>query len=157
MSLDRLRDQSDHSALAKLGEDTHTQYFNQARGDARYRQIGQTTIRIPHTWHFPGEVKVASGDTDYILPMITAVPAGATAVIRHARFLITSGTSVTFSMNYDGSNLAGLTGLVASQSLNGSGVVSLGMDDSKLLRPVVSAVSGTPKNLTITLAVDYTV
>ena len=31
---------SDHGALTGLADDDHTQYYNQARGDARYAQIG---------------------------------------------------------------------------------------------------------------------
>lgn len=31
---------SDHGALSGLGDDDHTQYYNQTRGDARYSQLG---------------------------------------------------------------------------------------------------------------------
>jgi hypothetical protein len=33
---------SDHGALTGLGDDDHTQYLNNARGDARYSQLGHT-------------------------------------------------------------------------------------------------------------------
>lgn len=33
---------TDHGALTGLDDDDHTQYFNQARGDARYSQLGHT-------------------------------------------------------------------------------------------------------------------
>jgi len=33
---------TDHGALTGLGDDDHSQYFNQVRGDARYSQLGHT-------------------------------------------------------------------------------------------------------------------
>lgn len=48
---------TDHGALTGLGDDDHTQYHNNARGDARYSALGHThttltavditTLRIP--------------------------------------------------------------------------------------------------------------
>lgn len=42
---------TDHGMLSGLADDDHTQYYNQARGDARYSQLGHThalsTITVP--------------------------------------------------------------------------------------------------------------
>lgn len=126
-------------------------------------QIGGTkTIRIPHTWHVPGEVKVASGDIDYILPMWVAVPAGATATLVAIYGRLNSGTSVTYNLQralYNNTFANVATGLVAVSSNDTGDVLSTALTaggNPDKIRPLVTAVSGTPKNLALTVVIEYT-
>lgn len=114
------------------------------------------TVRIPHTWGIAGSVNVPSGDADYIIPFFVPVPSGQTATIKAAHYVIHSGTSVTCKLQKNGSDVTGYTGLSATTT-NGSTTQDATLADGDLLALVVTAVSGTPKNLTFTVYVDYTV
>ena len=114
------------------------------------------TVRIPHTWHIPGEVKIASGDTDLILPFDIPVLAGKSSTIVAVRYKINSGTSVTFKMQANGVDIAGFTGLVAAQVAAQTDPADVSLTNGDSVVPVVTAVSATPKNLRITAWFDYT-
>lgn len=116
------------------------------------------TIRLPHTFSIGGEIKVPSGQTDYIPGFFVPVPVGQTAKIVSARYRIAGGTSATLSVWINGSTVTGLTGLVAGTSAAttaASGANTLADGDIVLI--TVTAVSGTPTNLSFTLYVDYAV
>jgi hypothetical protein len=112
-------------------------------------------LRLPHTWAIPGEIKVAVGDVDLIVPFFVPVPAGRFARIVTCRHRISSGTSVTFSIRKNGVDVAGLVNLVATPSSAQSAITPTDCIDGDRLSMVVSAVSGPPKNLTVTLYIDY--
>lgn len=117
-------------------------------------------IRIPHTWHIPGDVKVAAGDVDYVLPMFVAKPAFQTMQIVSVRHRINSGTSATFTIGRDASQVI-TSGIVATTTDTttavAQGVEQTGVGDGGRLYLAVTAVSGLPKNLTVTAFIDYTV
>jgi hypothetical protein len=112
-------------------------------------------LRLPHTWAIPGEIKVAVGDTDFIVPFFVPVPAGRFARIVGSRYKINSGTSVTFSVTKAAANVTGLVGLVATSGFADTTIAPVDCANGNQLALVVSAVSGTPKNLTVTLYIDY--
>ena len=116
-------------------------------------------LRIPHTWAVSGEVKVASGDTDFVLPFYVPVPAGQTVRLVGVRARINNGASAsaTFKMQRDGADITGYTGIVASNtspSVTADGGL---FTDSQTFALVITAVTGTPRNLTVTAFLDYTV
>lgn len=114
------------------------------------------TLRLVHTWHVPGEVKVASGDTDFVLPTIVAIPAFQSAVLAKVWHAISGGTSATFKVQQGGADVTGLTGLVATTSMaSATPSAPAAFADAQSLAPVATAVSGTPKNLRVHMAVDY--
>lgn len=110
---------------------------------------------IPHTWAITGNVNVASGDVDFIVPFFVPVPAGQAVAIRSARYVINSGTSATVKLQKNGVDVAGLTGIsVTTTAATTTQAASLANNDKLAL--VVTAVSGTPKNMTFTVYLDYT-
>ena len=111
--------------------------------------------RIPHTWAVPGEIKGAVGDTDFIVPFFVPVPAGRFARISGCRTKINSGTSVTLSIQKNGVGVTGFTGLGAGTAAAETMPTPVDCANGDSLAMVVSAVSGTPKNLTVTLYIDY--
>lgn len=114
-------------------------------------------VRIPHTFTITGEVKVASGDTSFIPPFFVPVPVGQTAVLVGVRSVIKSGTSVTFDVLRDGFTVStGWSGIVAATAPSDFAGTPTGWTDGQYLSMVVTAVSGTPKNLSVTVYVDYT-
>lgn len=114
------------------------------------------TIRVPHTFTVYGTVAVPSGDTNYIVPFFVPVPAGQTATLVAARHVIHSGTSATVKVQKNGVDATGFTGIsVTGTATTTSGSVALANND--LLALVVTAVSGSPTNLTFTAYIDYVV
>ena len=116
----------------------------------------QTAFRTSHTWTISGAVAVASGDTDYICPFFISVPTGQTAKIVGARYRINSDTSVTVKLTKNGSDISGYTSLsVTTGNSSVSGEITLA--DNDMIGLIVTAVSGTPKNLSFSLYVEYTI
>ena len=116
------------------------------------------TIRVAHTFAVSGQVYVPVGDTYFIPPFFAPVPVGQTVTIAAARYKINSGTSVTFNINKNGTTVTGLSALSASTTATTALATGLNVcvaDDPIAL--VVTAVSGTPMNMTVTLYLDYAV
>lgn len=120
------------------------------------------TVRVPHTWAIAGEIKVASGDTDYIPPFFVSVPAGQTVRAVACRSIIKSGTSVTFTIQRRDSGgfvttLTGLGGGSASPTAATLDFTDANLADNDQIELTVDAVSGVPKNLSVTLWLEYVV
>lgn len=110
-------------------------------------------VRIPHSWTIGGEVKVASGDTDYIVPFFVPVPAGRYVTAVAARSRINGGTSATVKLQKNGVDQ--VTGLSVTTSNTTHDFTDFSLADGDRINLVVTAVSGVPKNLTFTLYLDY--
>jgi hypothetical protein len=109
------------------------------------------------TWAVGGTVAVPSGDVDFIVPSFVGVGANETVVLDKVRYVINSGTSVTFDIKINGSNATGFTSLSATTTAATTDPSDVSLSDLDKIAPVVSAVSGTPKNLTITAFLKHTV
>lgn len=122
---------------------------------AAWIYLNPRTVRIPHTFTISGTVNVPSGDTDYVPPFYVPVPAGQTVKFAKVVMRINSGTSVTFKLQKAGVDIA--TGYSATTS-GGSSATGAGASfaDNDTCALVVTAVSGTPKNMTATVYFDYT-
>lgn len=112
--------------------------------------------RVPHTFAVPGVVLVPSGSTSYLPGMFLPIPAGAlTATLVAVRAQIQAGTSAT--LNLMRNNVAiggGGTGLLVTTTPTTTAInQALTADD--YLNLAVTAVSGTPQNLSLTMYVDY--
>lgn len=146
------------NTLARQGVGTDGQVLT-ARSSATNGVQFETltkTVRLPHTWAIPGSVAVASGDTDYIIPFFIPVPATQTVTVVGARYRINSGTSATVKLQKNDVDVAGFTGIsVTTTSATTSGSVALADGDKLAL--VVTAVSGSPKNMTFSVDLDYAV
>ena len=112
-------------------------------------------LQLPHTWAIPGEIKVAIGDTDFIVPFFVPVPAGRYAKLLGVRHRIRSGTGVTFKLQKYGVDVPGFVGITASTTTGLHFPTAVSLEDASLLYLVVTAVSGTPKNFTCTLMIEY--
>jgi len=127
--------------------------------ETRINNIGSwvsKTIRIGHTFTIYGEIKVPSGNTDYICPFFLDLPTGQTAKLVTCRYLINSGVSVVFKLQVNDSDIAGFTGLSATMVAEANPADVTLVDGDKIAL-VVTAVSGAPENLSVTVFIDYTV
>jgi len=113
------------------------------------------TVRIPHTWHIPGEVKVASGDIDYIMGFV--VPdqfgAGSGTTLAGVRAKLNSGTSVVVGIYRNGNLIYNFTVTTAMTNPAGAATVFFGGD---LITIIVSNPIGSPRNLMVSAQFDYT-
>lgn len=116
-----------------------------------------STVRLPHTWHVPGEVKVASGDTDYILPFsINFLPA--TVRVVHVEYGLNSGSSATVMLRRrnTGNGITDIFNSAIGPGISGAAITPFTLNNSDRLEIVVTAVSGTPRNLWYTVTLDFT-
>lgn len=146
------------NTLARQAVGTDGQYLranSAAPNGIDYAPVTKT-IRVPHTWAITGSIAVPSGDTDYIPPFFIPVPSGQTANLVAARYRINSGTSATVKLQQNGVDIGGYTGLSVTTTPT-STTSSVALADNDLLALIVTAVAGTPKNLSFTVYLDLTV
>jgi hypothetical protein len=116
-------------------------------------------LRLPHTWTPPGEIRVSVGGEDYISPMTVVAPAGQTVRLMRVIGRVRAGTSVTVSFLGGPAGttaLAGFAGLLIDANGEVHTPTPVTLADLDLLRPVVTAVSGIPTDLSLTADLEYT-
>lgn len=124
----------------------------------------QQRVIVSHTWALGGQVQVASGDTDFIIPMTvrdryTSSGYNTTVKVVSVIYSINSGTNVTWKLQKNGSDLTGygtsgspLTATATPATTESTQTLA----DKDELAPVVVAISGTPRNMSITVFLEIT-
>ncbi len=112
------------------------------------------TVRSGHTWAISGEVKVAAGQTDFLLPFFVSLAAGQSAKIVKARYVINGGTNCNVKVQKNGSDVTGFTGIVVTTTAAETDPADVALADNDKLALVVNSVSGTPTNLSFTLFIE---
>jgi hypothetical protein len=115
------------------------------------------TYRISHTFAVGDTISVPSSDTDFIPPFFVPAPTGQTMKIVGCKYIINSGTSVTAKLQLDGSDVTGFTAISVTTTAASTTPTAVSVTDGQKLALVVTAVSGTPKNLSFTVFLEYTV
>jgi len=118
--------------------------------DARF-----ITYRHGHTYGISGEIIVPSGDTAFILPFFVSLASGQSAALSSCRYVINSGTSVTCKLQINGVDATGFTGISVSTTAATTNPADIALADNDKIALVVTAVSGTPKNLSFTIFIDH--
>ena len=111
---------------------------------------------IPHTFAVGGPVNVQSGQVDYILPFFVRVPATQTVKLISARHRINSGTSATAKVQVNGSDATGFTGMAITTASTDTDPADITLSNNDLVSLVVTAVSGAPQNMSVTVFFEYT-
>lgn len=109
-----------------------------------------------HTWTISGEIKVPSGDTDFICPFFVAVVTGETLLAYKCKYIINSGTSVTAKLQLNGSDMTGFTAISVTTTAAETDPADVALVDGDKVALVVTAVSGTPKNMSFSLQIVHT-
>ena len=112
--------------------------------------------RLGHTWTISGTIAVPSGDTDFICPFYVDLITGQTVAIAGYKAVINAGTSVTLDVKVNGSNATGFTAISVTTTAGGAFPGNVSLSDGDKVAIVVSAVSGTPKNMSFSLFLEYT-
>ncbi len=113
------------------------------------------TVRVPQTYAISGEIKVPSGDTDFINPFFISLPSGQTANLVSCRYKINSGTSATVKLQKNGSDITGFTSISVSSTAASATPTAVSLANNDMISLVVTGVSGTPKNMSFTIFVEY--
>ena len=109
------------------------------------------------TFAITGAIGVPVGGTNYIPPFFEPVDSGVTKKLINVRYVIRAGTSVTFAVTRNGVNVSGLGALSASTVAGGTApTVAPAVTDGDQFAIVISAVSGTPDGLTVSLIFETT-
>jgi hypothetical protein len=132
-------------------DDLEAEYDTHAADTALHTKV----FRFGHTYAIPGEIKVPSGDLNYVLPFFVSLATGQSAKLAKARYRINSGTSVTCKLQRNGSDITGFTGISVTTTTDETNPDDVTLADNDMLALVVTAVSGTPKNMTFTIFIDY--
>ena len=104
-----------------------------------------------NTYAISGEIKVPSGSVDYIVPFYVPVKSGTTVKLIAVRHSIQSGTSATVKLTKNGTDITGFTSMSVTTTDTSTDPTDVTLADNDEIALVVTAVSGTPKHLTVTL------
>lgn len=117
--------------------------------------VDKRTVVIGHTWTIHDEVKVPSGDVDFIAPFFVKLPTGQTGKLISARHVINAGTSVTAKIQKNGVDATGFTAITVNTTASDTDPTDVTLANNDKLALVVTAVAGTPKNMTFTVFIEY--
>lgn len=120
-------------------------------------KTGLKTVRYTQTWTIGGYVNVPIGDIDYINPIFVSVASGQTLKLVACRHRINSGTSATVKLQRNGSDIAGFTGMSVTTTATTTDPADVTLADADQLALVVTAISGSPQNLSLSLIFEVTV
>ncbi len=109
------------------------------------------------TWAIGGYINVPIGDIDYINPMFLSVISGQTLKLVGCIHRINSGTSATVKLTRNGVDITGYTGIPVTTVSSVTTAAAVTLANNDLLQLVVTAVSGSPQNLTLSLIFEITV
>lgn len=139
------------SAIADVAAEGVATSF--ARSDHRHGR--EAVQEITHTFTIPGDVAVAVGEVDFIVPFFVAVATGRTVTLTRARHRINAGTSATVKLTRNGTDITGFTAISVTPTSTTTDPTDIALADLDLIALVVSAVSGGPKNLTFSLVIKH--
>jgi len=121
--------------------------------------LASKLVSNPLTWTVSGELKVPSVDTDFINYPLLWIPSGDTLLIQNTAYRINSGTSASIRIGYSIDSLSTWTWIdtVSVTTSFGSASYTTKLSGGKYasIRIEVTAVSGTPKNLSMTVGTAF--
>ncbi len=112
--------------------------------------------RVGKTYAIGGEIKVPVGQTDLIVPFFVSLAAGQTAKLVKVRYQLQSGTSATVDVELNGVGATGFTGISVTTTPAETDPADVVLSNNDELAIVVTAVVGTPQNMTFTLFLEHT-
>jgi hypothetical protein len=141
---------------ARLAVGTNGQYLKAASGETTGLIWDTISWQEGYTFAVGGTIAVPSGDTDYIPGFFVMVPTGQSSTIAQCRYKINSGTSATCKLQINGVDATGFTGISAATTAATTNPANVALADGDYVTLVVTAVAGTPKNLSFTVVLEHT-
>lgn len=113
-------------------------------------------VPMDREWTIGGDVAVAAGDTNFVVPMELPAPvAGWQRWISLARHRINAGTSATVKLQAGGVDVTGFTAISVTQTRTTTNPADVQLADDVDLSLVVTAITGGPKNLGFAISGYY--
>ena len=103
----------------------------------------------------PDTIAVPSGATNYLPAFFLSFKTTQTVKLVGWMAIIQEGTSATFKLQDNGSDITGFTGLEGKTTQQEGEPTAVTMTTKHRIAPVVTAVSGTPKNLSIGIILEH--
>lgn len=122
-----------------------------AGNDARFTK----TFRLGHSFAVAGEIRIPVGNLDVVPAIFIPVASGKTATLVQIRHRIGAGTSVTYKIQRNAVDL--YTGHTVETTAELIDVTDQALTDGDVLQLIVTGVSGTPQNLSVTLILEHTI
>lgn len=113
---------------------------------------GVSTFQTVHTYAISGTLNTI----DFIPPMFFQKLTTQAATLKKLVHQISSGTSATIKLQKNGADITGYTGISVTQTKS-STVQDSTLADNDALKLVITAVSGSPQNLTATLVIEHNI
>lgn len=104
-----------------------------------------------------GEILVPVGNSDVIPQVFVPIRSGQTAKLTRCRYSIGAGTSATFKIQRNGADATGFIGMIATTTAAETNPTDITLSDNDRLQIIVTAVSGTPANMSVALILEHTV
>jgi hypothetical protein len=145
--------QTDGSTVNAAGSITNTML---AGNIAASKLASYPKLVVPHTFVVGGPVNVQSGQIDYVNPFFVKVPSTQTVKLISARHRINSGTSATVKLQNNGSDITGFTSISVTSTAADTDPADVTLANNDLISLVVTATSGSPQNMSVTLFFEYT-
>ncbi len=104
-----------------------------------------------YTYAVQGALAVPSGATNFLPPFFLPIEPGVVVTLIGVRGMVRGGTNVTISIQRNGSNVSGLTGLTITTSPSSfAPTIPVDASDGDYFAPLITAISGTPDGLSLT-------
>lgn len=103
----------------------------------------------------PDEIKVPSGDTDFIPPMFVSLRSGQTGKVVKAIHRLNSGTNAKVKLQKNGADLTGFTAIEVKAETQITDPADQAIADGDRLALVVESVTGSPKNFTFAVVIEH--
>jgi hypothetical protein len=116
-------------------------------GPTRWREVKEYVV--------PDTIAVPSGATNYLPPFFITFKTPQTVKLVAVYAKIQEGTSATFKLQDNEVDITGFTGIEAKPTAAKTEPTGVTMVNEHRIAPVVTAVSGTPKNLSIGIVLEH--
>lgn len=126
-----------------------------SRSDHKHGREAAWVQWIGHTFTVAGEILVPVGDLDFINPLFVPVKSGRTVKLAKCKYKINAGTSVTCKLQINGSDATGFTAISVTTTAAETDPADITLADGDRLALVVTAVAGSPKNLSFTVVLEH--
>lgn len=113
---------------------------------------GVSVFQTIHTYAIGGVLNT----TDFIPPMFFYKLSTQTSILRKIVCQISTGTSATVKLQINGSDATGYTGITVTTTKTATAHDTT-LSDGDAIRLLITGISGSPQNLTVTLVVEHNV
>lgn len=130
------------------------------QADRAWLDVDNPLFEVAQTHTIMGQIVVPAGNVDVIPRIWVPIRAGQTTKLARVRYQLDAGGSATFKIQRNGVDVPGLTGLAAvpagpAETPPTGAPLALASND--WLRPIVTAIAGTPINLSIAYVFELSV